>query len=78
MDSSLQRLATTTHDPARGEPQEKRGIAWESCRLDGCNYGMMDSKNEFFLNKKWLVKTTDEIFWKKTEPKYVPAIINTL
>jgi hypothetical protein len=54
------------------ENLKKRGIAWESCRLDGCNYGMMDSKNEFFLNKKWLVKTTDEIFWKNFRAKVCP------
>jgi ribonuclease HI len=51
---------------------QKRGIAWESCRIDGCNYGLMDSKNEFFLHKKWLIKTTDELFWKNFRAKVCP------
>ena len=51
---------------------QKRGIAWESCRIDGCNYGLMGSKNERFLHKKWLIKTTDELFWKNFRAKVCP------
>ena len=36
------------------------------------HYGLMDSKNEFFLRKKWLIKTTDELFWKKFGAKVCP------
>ena len=54
------------------ENLKQRGIPWESCRIDGCNYGTMDSKNEFFLNKKWLIKTTDEVFWKNFRAKVCP------
>jgi hypothetical protein len=56
---------------------QKRGIAWESCRIDGCNYGLMDSKNEFVLHKKWLIKTTDELFWKNFRQKCAPETIPT-
>ncbi|CAK9022651.1 unnamed protein product [Durusdinium trenchii] len=37
-------------------------IPWLSCRIDGCVYGMMDSRGEHHLHKKWLVKTTCEHF----------------
>lgn len=38
------------------------GLPWLDCRVDGCRYGLMDSKNEGFIRKRWLIKTTDEQF----------------
>ena len=54
------------------EKLHERGIAWEKCRIDGCNYSMMDSNNENFLHKKWLIRTTDELFWKNFRAKVCP------
>ena len=54
------------------EKLHERGIAWEKCRIDGCNYGMKDHNNENFLHKKWLVRTTDELFWKNFRAKVCP------
>ena len=38
------------------------GLPWLDCRVDGCRYGLMDTKNEGFIRKRWLIKTTDEQF----------------
>ena len=51
---------------------EQRGIAWESCRIDGCNYGMKEAHGDLFLHKKWMIKTTDELFHKNFRAKVCP------
>ncbi|CAE7206830.1 unnamed protein product [Symbiodinium sp. CCMP2592] len=51
---------------------EVHSVPWLSCRIDGCNYGMKDLKGEFFLQKKWLIKTTDENFHRVFRAK-VPS-----
>ena len=43
---------------------KKIQVPWLDCRVDGCVYGMKDSTETHFLQKKWLIKTTDEHFWK--------------
>ena len=50
----------------------KRSIPWESCRIDGCNYGVRDRNNDLFLHKRWLIKTTDELFHKNFRAKVCP------
>ena len=52
---------------------EAHGIPWLDCRVDGCNYGMKDVKGEFFIHKKWLIKTTDENFHKTFRAKVCPG-----
>ena len=47
------------------------GLPWLDCRVDGCRYGLMDSKNEGFIRKRWLIKTTDEQFTSTTRPRPV-------
>ena len=54
------------------EALKQRGVPWESCRVDGCNYGMMDKDGKNFLHKKWLIKTTDELFHKNFRAKVCP------
>ena len=49
-----------------------RGIPWEQCRMDGCNYGMMDKNETGYLHKRWMIKTTDELFWKNFRAKVCP------
>ena len=39
-------------------------VPWLDCRVDGCVYGMKDSTETHFIRKQWLIKTTDEHFWK--------------
>ncbi len=50
-----------------------QGHEWLDCRIDGCNYGMMDSKDEHFIKKKWLVKTTDPLFHQVFKTKVCPG-----
>ena len=45
------------------------GREWLDCRIDGCNYGMKDSTGQHFIRKKWLIKTTDELFHKNFRAK---------
>ena len=52
---------------------QAHGIPWLACRVDGCNYGMKDVKGEFFIHKKWLIKTTDENFHKAFRVKVCPG-----
>ena len=42
---------------------EQQGIPWLPCRIDGCNYEMRDSKDELFVRKRWLTRTTNEKFF---------------
>ena len=50
----------------------QREVAWEPCRIDGCNYGMMDKDETGFVRKKWLIRTTDELFHKNFRAKTCP------
>ena len=52
---------------------EQRGVPWLSCRIDGCNYGMKNATGDAFLRKKWMVKTTDELFHKNFRAKVCPG-----
>ena len=45
---------------------------WESCRVDGCCYGMMNRDNSLFLQKKWLIKTNDTRFAQAYRAKVCP------
>ena len=45
------------------------GVPWLDCRVDGCRYDLKDSKNENFLRKRWLIKTTDEHFHQNYKTK---------
>ena len=49
------------------------GREWLDCRIDGCNYGMKDSTGQHFIRKKWLIKTTDELFHKNFRAKTCPG-----
>ena len=49
-----------------------RGHDWELCRIDGCNYGMMDKDQKNFLQKKWGIRTNDLLFWKNFRAKCCP------
>ena len=51
----------------------ENGHEWLDCRIDGCNYGMMDSNGEHFIKKKWLVKTTDPQFHHAFKTKVCPG-----
>ena len=57
---------------------EHRGLPWLQCRIDGCNYGMKDQAGVNFLQKKWLIKTTDENFHRVFEPKYALEIMGNM
>ena len=50
----------------------ERGHDREQCRIDGCNYGMMDLHNTGFIQKKWGIKTNDLLFWKNFRAKCCP------
>ena len=50
----------------------ERGQEWESCRIDGCCYGMKDEKESGFLLKKWMIRTNDPIFAKNFRFKCCP------
>ena len=52
---------------------EHRGLPWLQCRIDGCNYGMKDQAGVNFLQKKWLIKTTDENFHRVFRAKVCPG-----
>ena len=47
----------------------QRGVPWLQCRIDGCVYGLKDTKNENFLKKKWAIRTTDESFHHRYKTK---------
>ena len=55
------------------EHPEAQGVPWLDCRIDGCNYGMMDIKKEFFVKKRWMIRTTDEQFHKVFRSKVCPG-----
>ena len=59
----------------------KHDIPWLDCQVDGCNYGMKDQSGEFFLHKKWLIKTNGENFHKEFRaipaPRYVQEVTPT-
>ncbi|CAE7295575.1 GIP [Symbiodinium sp. CCMP2592] len=48
------------------------GVPWLPCRLDGCNYGMKDTRGHF-VKKQWLIRTTDERFHKSFRAKVCPG-----
>ena len=45
---------------------------WESCRVDGCCYDMMNRDQTLFLQKKWLIKTNDTRFAQAYRAKRCP------
>lgn len=45
---------------------------WLPCRIDGCCYGMKNKDNTLFLQKKWLIRTTDERFHQNFGAKRCP------
>ena len=51
----------------------QRGHDWLPCRLDGCCYGMMNRDNTMFLQKKWLIRTTDPRFHRLFRAKCCPG-----
>ena len=52
---------------------DKKNIPWLSCRVDGCNYGLKNVEDNAFINKKWMIKTTDETFHKAFKAKVCPG-----
>ena len=52
---------------------ENNGIPWLPCRVDGCCYGMKDSKGEMYVKKKCLIRTTDERFHRVFRAKVCPG-----
>ncbi|OLQ12413.1 hypothetical protein AK812_SmicGene3637 [Symbiodinium microadriaticum] len=51
----------------------KRGLAWLQCRVDGCCYGLRDRNEDLFVQKKWMIKTTDELFHQRFRSKVCPG-----
>ena len=47
-------------------------VPWLPFRIDGCNYGMKDRAGVQFIQKKWLIKTTDEQFQRVFRDKVCP------
>ncbi|CAE7462825.1 GIP [Symbiodinium sp. CCMP2592] len=47
---------------------DSKHIPWLTCRVDGCNYGLKNSDESAFIQKKWTIKTTDEGFHKNGVP----------
>ena len=41
---------------------DQRGVPWLRCRVDGCVYGLRDANDDGFIQKKWMIMTTDERF----------------
>ena len=37
---------------------EGQEIPWLSCRINGCRYGLKDTKGEMLIRKKWMIKTS--------------------
>ena len=65
-----------TH-PCTGWSQQQdglhsRGLPWLPCRIDGCNYGMVN-KDGAPLHKKWRIQTTDENFAQSFKTKLCPG-----
>ena len=52
---------------------EEAEIPWLPCRIDGCNYGMKDRAGVQFIQKKWLLRTTDEQFHRAFRAKVCPG-----
>ena len=53
---------------AIGKLFQQYGLDWESCRIDGCRYGMVD-EDGLFLKKKWMIKTNDNHFHSQFRAK---------
>ncbi|CAE7227902.1 GIP [Symbiodinium sp. CCMP2456] len=52
---------------------EDQGVPWQTCRIDGCAYGMRDSSTGQFIKKPWTVKTNDEQFHRNYRAKVCPG-----
>ena len=55
------------------EDFDDRGVPWLSCRVDGCRYDLRDVETEDFIQKRWLIKTTDEQFHQQFRAKVCPG-----
>ncbi|CAE7581414.1 Smyd3, partial [Symbiodinium sp. CCMP2456] len=51
----------------------KQGVPWLPCRVDGCRYDLRDVETEDFIQKKWLIKTSDEKFHQQFRTKVCPG-----
>ena len=47
---------------------QEHGLDWHDCRIDGCRYDMRD-KDGNLLRKKWMIKTTDDLFHSQYRAK---------
>ena len=52
---------------------EDQGVPWQSCRIDGCVYGMRDSSSGHFLKRPWTIRTNDEQFHRCYRAKVCPG-----
>ena len=52
---------------------EEHGHSWLQCRIDGCNYGMKNEASDQFIQKKWLIRTNDEVFHRAFRAKVCPG-----
>ena len=52
---------------------DKNYIPWLGCRVDGFCYGLRDSRDQNFIKKEWVIKTTSELFHRRFRAKVCPG-----
>ncbi|CAE7799282.1 GIP [Symbiodinium sp. CCMP2456] len=48
---------------------QEKGVPWQSCRVDGCCYGLLNEDGTAFVQKPWQIRTTDENFHRRFRAK---------